>query len=68
MHLALLGLGGAVKAAVGVAVQIEEGLQDVQHTRHLREHQRTAALCLQPPQQRRQLLRFRVSRASAHDQ
>ena len=55
-HLALLGLCGAVEAAVAVAVQVEECLQDVQHARHLRENQRAAARRLEPLQQSRQLL------------
>lgn len=55
-HLPLLGLGGAVQAAVAVPVEVEERLQHVQHARHLREDERPAAGALQPPQQRVQLL------------
>ena len=54
--LSLLGFGGPVQAHIGIAVQIQEVLQDVQHLSHLCEDERLVATCLECPQQRSQLL------------
>ncbi len=51
MHLSLLRLGGAVQAQVGVAVQVEEGLQHIQHLGHLGEDESLVPATLQLVQQ-----------------
>eukprot|EP00166_Cyanidium_caldarium_P000980 ctg_145.g48 len=53
-----VGLGEAVHAQVGDAMQAEELLQDVQHARHLGEDERAMSAGLQAVQQHRHLLQF----------
>jgi len=60
MHLSLLWLGGAVQAQVCVAVQVEEGLQHIQHLGHLGENEGLMPACLQLVQQLRQLLQCAI--------
>lgn len=54
--LALLRLGGAVQAQVGVGVQVQEGLQHIQHLGHLCEDQGLVPSSLQLVQQLCKLL------------
>ena len=55
-HLSLLRLSGAVQAQVCVGVQVQEGLQHIQHLGHLGEDEGLVPACLQLVQQLCQLL------------
>ena len=46
-YLSCLGLCGSIKADIGMRMQVQEGLQDVQHPRHLGEDQRLMTASLQ---------------------
>ena len=50
-HLSLFNTCGAVQAHIDVAMVVEEGLEDVQHSCHLREDQHPMVPGLQSPQQ-----------------
>ena len=54
--LSLLRFGGAIQPEVGVAMQVEEGLQHIQHLGHLGEDEGLVAASLQLVQQLCQLL------------
>lgn len=56
----MLRFGGAVQPEVGVAMQIEEGLQHIQHLGHLGEDEGLVAASLQLIQQLCQLLHSHV--------
>ena len=55
-YLSLLRLGGAIKPQVGVAMQIQKGLQHIKHLGHLSEDERLVPSCLELPQQLCQFL------------
>lgn len=58
--LSLLRFGGAVQPEVGVAMQVEEGLQHIQHLGHLGEDEGLVTASLQLVQQLCQLLQSYV--------
>ena len=62
-HLSCFRLCGAVKADIRVRMQVQKGLQNVQHSRHLSKYQRLVAASLQPSQQCCQFLRDKVNDA-----
>lgn len=63
--LTLFRFGGPVQAEIHVAMQVQKGLQHIQHLGHLGEDKRLVAPCLELMQQHCQLLHdVRIS--SAH--